>query len=152
MPGPVLGVDRIVLDGGVEPEAVPLVAVIERAFEVPGFPSGFAATTTTATPTAARFGLFAVVLGLLDGVLGLGGFELGLEGGGDERLVLGPQIGLLVDRGRGGLDVVPGLRRSEAMLALEPADVTDGHLELVGDPGIGPTLSDPRPDLIELGL
>ena len=31
--GPVLGVDRVVLDGGVEPEAVALVAVVERPLE-----------------------------------------------------------------------------------------------------------------------
>ena len=30
---PVLGVDRIILDGGIQPQAVPLFAVIEGAFE-----------------------------------------------------------------------------------------------------------------------
>src|SRR4051794_32873780 len=31
--GPVLGVDRVILDGGVEPQSVALLAVVERAFE-----------------------------------------------------------------------------------------------------------------------
>src|SRR3954451_23778829 len=34
--GPVLGVDRIVLDGGVEPQAVALLAVVERALQRTG--------------------------------------------------------------------------------------------------------------------
>jgi hypothetical protein len=38
------------------------------------------------------------------------------------------------------------------VLALEAADVPDGDLELVGDPRVGPTLADPGPDLVELGL
>ena len=49
--GPVLGVDGVVLDGRVEPEAVALLAVVERALELlPPAPS--AAATATAAPPA----------------------------------------------------------------------------------------------------
>src|SRR5215216_7593012 len=34
--GPVLGVDGVVLDGGIEPQAVALLAVVERALERAG--------------------------------------------------------------------------------------------------------------------
>ena len=33
VPGPVLGVDRVVLDGGVEPQPVALLAVVEGALQ-----------------------------------------------------------------------------------------------------------------------
>src|SRR6478736_792050 len=38
----------------------------------------------------------------------------------------------------------------EGVVRLEVRDVLDGHLELVGDPGIGAALSDPRADLVQL--
>ena len=47
--GPVLGVDGIVLNGGVEPQPVPLVTVVERAVERLAGP---AAPTTSAAPAA----------------------------------------------------------------------------------------------------
>jgi hypothetical protein len=58
----VLGIDRVVLNGRIEPEAVTLVAVVEGALEVPG-----AATTaaTTATPASAASAPTAPALGLV---------------------------------------------------------------------------------------
>src|SRR3954451_1255373 len=75
--GPVLGVDRIVLDGGVEPQAVALLAVVERALQRPG---ALAGTPAPAGPAARRGLLVVLVLvrlllgGALGGLLG----ELGL--------------------------------------------------------------------------
>ena len=83
-------------------------------------------------------------LGLF-GALGLGGFELG----GDQRVVLGSQIDLVVEvDGRAGVGVTVGL---EALLALERLDLLHGHLELVGDPGVGAPLANPGADAVQLG-
>src|SRR5581483_1296512 len=101
--GPVLGVDRVVLDGGVEPQAVALLAVVEGPFERPGAARRRAAAAPAAAPATAggtllvllvlalrgtgALGLLTSPLGLLAGALGLqrGGLELG----GDQRVVLG---------------------------------------------------------------
>ena len=39
-----------------------------------------------------------------------------------------------------------------SLLTLERLDLLDGHLELMGDPGVGPPLADPCPDLVQLRL
>src|SRR4051794_20711359 len=72
--GPVLGVDGVVLDGGVEPQPVALLPVVEGALE----PGGAAPRPTTAAAAAAAPGLASrlVVGGLL--VVGLG-LRLGLR-------------------------------------------------------------------------
>ena len=56
VPGPVLGVDGVVLDGGVKPQAIALLAVVKRALQGAGFARGSAragraraAASTTAT-------------------------------------------------------------------------------------------------------
>ncbi len=101
--GPVLCIDRVVLDGGVEPQPVALLAVIEGALERRAVAGGPAAAATT---TAARTGARAVGLRLLVGVLcvtrqrGLGAGALGVcfgcfELGGDQRVVLGAKVDLL---------------------------------------------------------
>jgi hypothetical protein len=36
------------------------------------------------------------------------------------------------------------------VVALELAQILDGNLELMGDPGVCPALPHPRPDLIQL--
>ena len=51
MPCPVLGVDGIVLDVGVEPEAVALLAVVERALERTGVAAAGATTAADRTAT-----------------------------------------------------------------------------------------------------
>ena len=56
-------------------------------------------------------------------------------------------------RGRGvAVAIAAGVGGRELVLALELADVPHGDLELVGDPGVGPALADPGPDLVQLGL
>jgi hypothetical protein len=107
---PVLGVHGVVGDGRVEPQPVALLAVVERALERSAVAAGGAAATATAP--AAALGLLVGVgvgvglgavgtvgvvlvaggLGLL-GLRGLGGVELG----GDERVVLGAQVDLVVE-------------------------------------------------------
>src|SRR5215204_6809019 len=48
--GPVLGVDGVVLDGGVEPQAVAFLAVVERALERPGGALAAAASPSGSSP------------------------------------------------------------------------------------------------------
>ena len=81
-------------------------------------------------------------LGLGPLSLGFGGLQLGC----DQRIVLGSQIDfvwIVVATALGRLAVA-----DELVLALELLDVAHGHLELVGDPGIGTALPYPRADLI----
>ena len=81
-----------------------------------------------------------LLLGLLLG-RGLGRIELR----GDERIVLGAQIDLVV---------VVGPRvavLAEIVVAPERLDLLDRDLELVRDPGVRPSLTDPCSDLVELG-
>src|SRR5215216_6486188 len=69
--GPVLGVDRIVLDRRVEPEPVALVAVVEGALERLLLAPAAAASTAPATPAALRLVVaVAVLVGL--GLVGIG--------------------------------------------------------------------------------
>src|SRR3954470_16671258 len=65
MPRPVLGVDRIVLRGGVEPQAVPLLAVVEGALERPG--GGGAPARAPAAAAARALGLLVLLGGRLVG-------------------------------------------------------------------------------------
>jgi hypothetical protein len=149
----VLGVDRIVLDRGIEPQSVALLAVIEGPLEWPGVASpASAAPATTAPPFGPTLGVLILigaiaVLGRLGaGALGLGfgGFELR----GDQRVILGAEVDLLgvVANGRIGT----GLLAGEVVLALELLDVADTDLQLVCHPGVGPSLAHPGADLIEV--
>src|SRR4051794_11893162 len=167
--GPVLGVDRIVLDGGVQPQAVALLAVVERALQRTRRCGS--ATWAPAAPAGGAFGVVLVVPrlflgGLARGFLGRAGLLFGglarglffglarlflrLAGGfllefcGDLRVVFRAQIDLL-DRPVALVGV--GL---EPLLALERLDLLDGHFQLVRDPRIGATLSHPPADLVKL--
>ena len=78
----------------------------------------------------------------------------GLRGGGvklsgNQRVVLGSQVDVLVILGHGGgtIGVVPGV---ELLLALEGLDLLNGDLELVSDPRVGPPLTDPGADAVQL--
>ena len=108
--GPVLGVHRVVLDGGVEPQAVALLAVVEGPVErlapaaptrPPGVPAGGGAglglrrrrlRPAIAIVIVGSVGVARVALVLLLGLLVL----LGLQRRGYRGLVLGPQIGLVL--------------------------------------------------------
>ena len=167
-----LGVGGVVLDRGVEPQAVALLAVVEGALEGAGgvvAPAGAAtaaacallgrglAASRRALVTAAlvfviAFGRLRVLLGgALGGLLGQLGLllgparGLGLELGGDRGVVFGAEVDLL-DRLAGALAI--GL---ELVLALEGLDLLHGHFELVGDPRVDSALPDPPADLVELG-
>src|SRR4051812_40467457 len=110
MAGPVLGIDRVVLDGWVQPQPVALLAVVEGALQRTGSgrrarPEHSAPSTTAATPGAWAGRLLVVVLGLglarlrcllLSLRLGAFGLKLrGLELGCDQRIVLGAQVDLV---------------------------------------------------------
>src|SRR4051812_5972645 len=143
--GPVLGVDGVVLDGGVEPQPVALLAVVEGALE-PASPA-LAAPAAPASPPAPS--LSALVLVAARGVVlaflrGRVRFRrlvlLGVKRGGHERVVLGAQIGLAA----GGVITVAGVR-SEVVLALEAPDVRHRDVQLVRDPRVRTPLAHPRP-------
>src|SRR4051794_19775642 len=68
---------------------------------------------------------------------------LGLELGGDRRVVLGAEVDLL--EGLGRITV-----RLQVVLALEGLDLLHGDLELMGDPGVRAALPDPPTNLVEL--
>src|SRR4051812_1685549 len=159
--GPVLGVDGVVLHGGVEPEPVPLLAVVEGALE--RLPGAAAAAAAAASP-AARLGLGIgveavlarllgvagglVLLGALGGLVGGAGVLLGLAGGlglqlrGDRGVVLGAEIDLVAVGG--GLVAVS----FQPLLSLERLDLLYRRFQLVRYPRIGAALADPRADLI----
>ena len=106
VPGPMLGVDGILLDGGIEPQTVALLAVVEGSLEGAGVARAGAppAPAAAAATTGAR-ATFAVLGGLVVavGVVGVVGFGAGafcfcfgcFELGGDEGVVLGAKIDLL---------------------------------------------------------
>ena len=148
---PVLGIDGVVLDGRVEPQAVALLAVVEGALErlrpaaapAPAAPSAAPAPglrrrrprsprprprpprrPPPARPRARR-----------------------------RRARRPPRAGRAPPRraGREGVvAVLAGFVGRELVLSLEGADVADGDLELVGDPGVGAALPHPGPDLVQL--
>ena len=83
-------------------------------------------------------------------LLGRSGLLGGIELGGDQRVVLGPEVDLVVkvdERYRS----YPGRRRLQALFALEGLDLLDCDLELVRDPGIGAPLAHPAADPVQLG-
>ena len=156
-----LGVDGVVLHGGVEPQAVALLAVVERALErarrrcggacgrrgvrrarLAGFSSSSSASASAALAAASsalRASSSACAGLLLGAALGLL-----LELGGDRGVVLGAEVDLL---GGGAGSLAVGL---QILLALERLDLLDGDVELVRDPGVGATLSHPPADLVKL--
>src|SRR5687767_10603793 len=110
---PVLGVHGIVRDGGVQPQAVALLAVVERRLERAVGRAAAAAGAAAAATRARAAGRLVVLVGravlglggVLAGGLGLGGLARGLLGG--LGLVLGA-LALLLVEGRGDGRVVLG--------------------------------------------
>src|SRR6202167_1266655 len=150
--GPVLGIDRVVLDGGVQPQAVALLAVVEGALQRTPAATRACAPAAAASPAPAgasgRLVLLSIIFHGLR-LLALGLHFGRLQLGGDQRVVLGPEIDFVGVVARedsiGGLGVA-----DELVLAPELLDVTDGDLELVGNPGVGTALPYPRADLVQV--
>src|SRR5689334_1790727 len=151
MAGPVLGVDGAVGDLRIEPEAVALLAMVERPFERRRRGLAAAPAPAPAPAPAAALGLVVIVLGVLVlvGLVLLGRGGLGLELGGDQRVVLRAQVDLVVevDAGRALGRLTLG---RQFVLALERSDLRGRRLELMSDPGVGPSLADPGADLVEM--
>lgn len=150
--------------------------MIEGSVETVGAASTTTATTAAAT-TGPAFGFTAVGLGVVSFVVfvtfvavlagGLAGFARSLTFGfafGAFRGGLGFGLGVsgfLFGSGGldlsfdlvaevylgGGVDVIVGRK---IVLAAELAEFRGAHFELMGDPGIGATLADPGPNLVEL--
>ena len=154
---PVLGVHGVVLDGGVEPQPVALLAVVERPLERAGAPCarrgrGPARVRAWASRPAprpprrppprrpcARPPRRPWPPPRRGGPPRPRARRRSLASSSARRStssVAAPSAGLAV-----------GL---QAVLALERLDLLDGHLELVGDPRVGATLSHPPSDLVKL--
>ena len=142
-----LGVDRVVGDGRVEPQPVTLVAVVEAGLHRG---AGALAAPAAAPPAAALRPIAAVAvpslaLAVLVGVLIVGlGILVGLLG----LVLLG---GALAHRGLDlGLDLVAEVLLAGVVLGAELVPAAElpqlggRDLELVGDPGVGAALGGPR--------
>ena len=148
--GPVLGVDRIVLDGGVEPQPVALFAVVERRLERRGLAPGAAAPAAAASPALGRR-LLGFVLFVL--------FPLPLRRlprlarprpRARRRSARRPRLGDRSHRRSRRPRRARGRLGLEALLALERLDLLHGHLELVGDPCVGASLAHPATNSVQL--
>jgi hypothetical protein len=144
--GPVLGVDRIVLHGRIEPKPDPLFAVVERRLERAAAIALTAPGGTTTSPASPASWLIIVFVAV---TIGCCGFRLSVKFGGDQSIVLGTQVYLVVkiDGGDGGVGIGVWLQR---ILALEGLDLLDCDLELVCDPGVGASLTHPGADSVQL--
>ena len=143
-----LGVDRVVLDRGIEPEPEAIVgAVVEGRLERrPGASPSAAAAPAAPAPAPGALGVAVLVLRLLLvlilrlGVLVLsGGLLL-------ERRLLDLRLDLVAEL------QIPGvlLLRRELVPAAELAQLRGRNVELVRDPGIRSALADPGANLVEL--
>ena len=155
MAGPVLGVHGVVLNGGVEPQPVALLAVVEGGFEGRGGGAAASPRTPAASAPAAGGSLLLVslvllLLLLLLLLLGRSPRLSGLELGRDQGVVFSSQVDLVV-KVTGRDDPFGIVRGRESLLLLEGLDLLNGHLKLMCDPRIGPALPHPRADLVELG-
>src|SRR3954447_4350358 len=118
VPGPVLGVDGVVLHVGVQPEAVALLAVVERPLQ---------RASRRAPPRAPAAAARAARLGVLVRAALLLGLALGLRLARRAGLRLGRRAGLRLGRLAGGLLGRPGLLCGAALRL---------RLELGGDGGV----------------
>ena len=159
--GPVLGVDGVVLDGGVEPQAVALVAVVEGALErlllaaagrVRRACRGGGAWACRRRPSSSE-----------------SDSESDSSSSGSSSAAAScsassaaaTSASSSARRSSSSEPAAPAKPSSplpaassahQLVLALEAADVADRHLELVRDPSVGASLADPGPDLIQLGF
>ena len=164
--GPVLGVDGVVLDGGVEPQPVALLAVVERALER----AGRALAPAAARPGAGALGLprrppsppprprparssaasaSAALRAASSAALASSSARRTSSASSSAAIAASSSARRSTSSAAApsAPDLAVGL---QAVLALERLDLLDGHLELVGDPGVGATLSHPPTDLVKL--
>ena len=156
LPGPVLGVDGVVLDRGVEPEAVAVgFAVVEGRLEL------FAPAAATAAAAARRRGAggpaprrrlgLAVAVAVILVVLGLASASSSASASASSAVAASISASI---SSRRSTSPVPALVLvgGEPVLFAELAQLRGADLELVGDPGVGAALAHPGADLVELGL
>lgn len=139
--------------------------MVEGAFyTVPRSPAATATTTATATAGPA-FSLGSIGFRIVRAVLAIVlGFSASFPfGRGSSLFLFGFGTGsffLCGGRFDLGFDLVPKIDlegafgvivRRKVVLTTELTEFRSTHFELVGDPGVGAALTDPGPDLIELG-
>lgn len=147
MPCPVLGVDRIVNDGGIEPEPVTLFAVVESCFECRATAASATATAATAATSGAIGSVFVRCLGGLRFALCERSFQISC----DQRVVFCSKVKFFFDSRRSGRVIGRSSTIGiELLLALEGRDVICGRLKLMRDPSVGATLSHPHADLVQV--
>ena len=135
--------------GGIEPQPVALLAVVERCLE--GRRRDGACGPRR---RVVRVGAVVALARCRPPRLPprrLGGAGSGLlELGGDLGVVFGAQIDLIVEVERRRRGLVDGVVGRKLVLALELLDLLDGHLQLMRDPRVGPALANPAADLVEM--
>ena len=147
--GPVLGVDRVVLDGGIEPEPVSLLAVVERRLERTP-PDLRRVRRPPRRPRRRRWPV--VSLGLLVVVLVVVLVRSGpRRPRARRRSARRPRPGDRSRRRSRPPAPAPSGSVLVEVLALERLDLLDGHLELVRDPGVGASLAHPGADPVQFG-
>ncbi len=164
VPRPVLGVDRVVLDGGIEPQAVALLAVVERALE--RAVGGGAAARAAAAAAGGRLGFSSSCVVLPASAArrvsprprppcarpprrrGRSSSALRAASSSSSAAICASSSARR-STSSSGAPVVVGVGL-QALLALERLDLLDGHFELVRDPRVGATLSHPPADLVKL--
>src|SRR5262249_33409245 len=117
-------------------------AVVEGRLELFAAPPATPAAATTPSPGPSAL----LLIGLSLALLSLGLFGLSLLG--CCCLDLGFDLVAEVDFARAGVFII----RREVVLLAELAKFGRADFKLVGDPGIGPPLSHPGADLVELRL
>ena len=153
--GPVLGVDRVVLDGGVEPQAVALVAMVEGGLERAGGLARARGRRPPRRPRRRGAGFSSPSSSLSSSSVDASGC-LGLAGPrpprARRRSARRPRPG---DRSRRRSrrprpTASPSVAAAEAVLAPERLDLLNRHLELVSDPRVGSPLANPGANPVEL--
>ena len=144
--GPVLGIDGVVLHGGVEPEAVAVgLAVIESRLKVfaASTAPATAATTTPFRPIATSLAAAALLL-LAVLVLARTPRSSSSSGSSAAAASISPRSRRADPFAAGGILLVGG----EAVLFAELAQLRGADFKLVGDPGVRAALADPGADLV----
>ncbi len=149
--GPVLGVDGIVLDGGIEPQSVALLAVVEGRLQRAGGAAAAAASASAAAAATAAGRLVGASSSSSSSSVSARRRRPRRRRRARRRSAHRPRrAGRSRRRSRrrgSAFGVVAGLER---LLALESLDLLNGDLQLVGDPGVGASLADPGADSVEL--
>ena len=159
--GPVLRIDRVVLDGWVEPQSVALLAVVERPLEGTGVAVCCAAAAAATTAAAAfrvascwsgitRVRVRVLVL-LRSGASAFRRSASSSAASSSAAISASSSARRSISSKSDGAGACGGvLVAGKIVLALELLDVLHADFELVCDPGVGTALPYPDTDLVQM--